>query len=100
MICCYNNNSIIHSIKKQILCTDCLGLGAKSRQSFDSCNNCNGTGAVIQISQLGPGFITQTQRTCEKCNGRGKYINEKDIQKYIEEYEDIYILEEKLDELF
>ena len=28
------------------------------------------------------------------------YINEKEIQKYIEEYEDIYILEEKLDELF
>jgi len=28
------------------------------------------------------------------------YVNEKDVQKYIDEYENIYILELKLNELF
>ena len=70
----YNNNNIIHTLKKQILCTDCLGLGAKSRQSFDTCNNCNGTGQLLKIMKLGPGFISQSQTTCTKCNGRGKCI--------------------------
>jgi len=87
----YNNNSIAHSIKKQILCTDCLGLGAKSRQSFDSCNNCNGTGQLLKIMKLGPGFISQTQTTCHRCNGKGKSIKPGHICKKCNGEKVIYI---------
>ena len=70
----YNNETINFRIKKQVICSDCLGIGAKSRKSFDNCVPCNGTGQILKIMQLGPGFMTQTQSQCNKCGGRGKSI--------------------------
>jgi len=36
------------------------------------CKNCNGRGVTMQIRQLGPGMIQQTQQPCSKCKSRGK----------------------------
>jgi DnaJ-class molecular chaperone len=70
----YNNETINFRLKKQVICRDCLGIGAKSRKSFDSCGQCNGTGQILKIMQLGPGFMTQTQSQCDRCGGVGKSI--------------------------
>lgn len=75
----YNNKTIIHTIKKQIICNECLGIGAKSRTALKQCNTCNGIGKVLKIMRLGPGFISQTQTMCDVCKGKGKIINPKDV---------------------
>ena len=74
----YNNKIYSLNINKKVICSFCLGTGAKERHLVKTCNKCNGTGKVIHMQQLGPGFISQTQVTCNNCNGRGKYINEMD----------------------
>lgn len=70
----YNEETIEFTIKKQIICDECLGIGAKSRSSFISCRECNGTGQILKIMQIGPGFLSQTQTQCGSCLGKGKTI--------------------------
>lgn len=41
-----------------------------------SCNNCNGTGQIIQQVQIGP-FTQTVQQTCQTCQGSGKISNKK-----------------------
>eukprot|EP01114_Cavostelium_apophysatum_P009705 TRINITY_DN2294_c0_g1_i1.p1 TRINITY_DN2294_c0_g1~~TRINITY_DN2294_c0_g1_i1.p1 ORF type:complete len:372 (+),score=70.59 TRINITY_DN2294_c0_g1_i1:158-1273(+) len=60
--------------KKQILCPKCRGTGAKDANDVQTCNECNGSGTKVFTQQLGPGFMTQTQRTCDKCGGKGKIV--------------------------
>jgi DnaJ-related protein SCJ1 len=60
--------------KKQVLCPKCRGTGAKDPNDVHTCSECKGTGTVVFTQQLGPGFMTQTQRTCDKCGGRGKVV--------------------------
>ena len=74
----YNNETVNFSLKKQVLCSDCLGVGAKTRSSYIRCQDCNGTGQILKVMQLGPGFMTQTQSPCNKCAGRGKSIKDGD----------------------
>ena len=56
----YNQETVEFTIKKQIICDECLGVGAKSRSSFLTCPKCNGTGQIFKIMQIGPGFLSQT----------------------------------------
>jgi DnaJ-related protein SCJ1 len=60
--------------KKQVLCHKCRGTGAKNAEDVTTCTDCGGSGTKIYTQQLGPGFITQSQRTCDKCNGKGKIV--------------------------
>lgn len=60
--------------KKQILCPKCRGTGAKKAEDVTICSKCKGSGTVMFTQQLGPGFVTQTQRTCDKCGGKGKVV--------------------------
>ena len=48
------------------------------------CTKCNGQGAVMEVRQLGPGMITQMQRTCPDCNGRGNSATTKNERKVLE----------------
>lgn len=50
-------------------CSCCNGLGG---ENVTICNKCQGKGAIIQMVQLAPGFVTQTQGPCHKCKGKGK----------------------------
>ena len=45
---------------------------------------CNGQGAVMEVRQLGPGMITQMQRTCSDCSGRGNSATTKNERKVLE----------------
>jgi len=63
--------------KKQVLCPKCRGTGAKDAQDVSTCPDCNGSGVKIKTTQLGPGFMTQSQTTCDRCNGKGKVVKSK-----------------------
>jgi DnaJ-related protein SCJ1 len=60
--------------KKQILCPKCRGSGAKRAEDVTICPKCKGSGTILFTQQLGPGFVTQTQRPCDKCGGKGKIV--------------------------
>lgn len=54
-------------------CPDCHGSGAKSQSDIEKCPECNGLGRVSVRQQTMLGYM-QTQRTCQRCSGRGKII--------------------------
>ena len=54
-------------------CPDCNGSGAKKGTSPVSCSACGGTGRV-RVNQRTPFGVVQTQRSCDKCHGKGKII--------------------------
>jgi DnaJ-related protein SCJ1 len=60
--------------KKQTLCTRCRGTGAKDANDVTTCPVCKGSGVKTEVHQIGPGFIQQTQSTCDKCGGRGRIV--------------------------
>ena len=59
---------------KTIKCRKCNGTGAKDPSCIKICKNCDGSGITISIKTFGPGMISQTQTTCNVCNGIGKKI--------------------------
>lgn len=61
------------SYQKIDLCDDCGGSGARKGSSPKKCSECNGTGQVT-VNQRTPFGVIQTTRTCEKCSGNGKII--------------------------
>ena len=54
-------------------CPDCKGSGAESQSDIEKCPECNGLGRVSVRQQTMLGYM-QTQRTCQRCSGRGKII--------------------------
>ncbi len=68
-----------HGCKKEVSypsmdkCTSCGGTGAAAGSHAETCSECRGTGRV-NIGQRTPFGMVQTQRTCQKCGGRGKVI--------------------------
>ena len=54
-------------------CPDCSGSGAQSQSDIEKCPECNGLGRVTVRQQTMLGYM-QTQRTCQRCSGRGKII--------------------------
>jgi molecular chaperone DnaJ len=55
-------------------CPDCHGSGAKKGTSPSTCTACGGTGRV-HVNQRTPFGVVQTQRSCDKCRGKGKIID-------------------------
>ena len=63
------------SITRNENCEKCNGTGAKDGKSMKTCPQCRGTGEMrIQQNTLFGQMITTT--TCNKCNGKGKIIDE------------------------
>jgi DnaJ-related protein SCJ1 len=73
----YNGRTVQISFDRKIVCTQCDGSGAKSRQDIHTCSTCNGQGVRIVRQQIMPGFVTNAQMTCDQCGGLGKVIKEK-----------------------
>lgn len=74
----YNGKTKKLKINKNKICDKCNGEGSKIKGSYSKCGGCNGNGIRIEIRKMGPGFVTQTQTTCNECRGEGKTISEKD----------------------
>lgn len=54
-------------------CDECHGSGAAAGSSPTTCPQCHGTGQ-IRINQRTPFGVMQTARTCDRCGGKGKII--------------------------
>ena len=54
-------------------CSSCGGSGAEKASDIEKCPECKGAGRVTVKQQTILGYM-QTQRTCQRCNGRGKII--------------------------
>ena len=54
-------------------CPDCGGSGAQGSSDVEKCPECRGLGRVTVRQQTMLGYM-QTQRTCQRCAGRGKII--------------------------
>ena len=54
-------------------CSECSGTGAQKGTKPKNCSICKGTGQVT-ISQRTPFGMIQTTRTCDRCGGSGKVI--------------------------
>mmetsp|Transcript_48775 Transcript_48775/g.59028 ORF Transcript_48775/g.59028 Transcript_48775/m.59028 type:complete len:413 (+) Transcript_48775:124-1362(+) len=52
--------------------------------SPEDCRKCRGQGVVMEMRQIGPGMISQTQRTCNDCNGQGYKAETKQERKVLE----------------
>lgn len=48
------------------------------------CSRCKGQGAIMEVRQIGPGMITQMQRTCDVCKGQGQQCSYKSERKVLE----------------
>jgi len=56
------------------MCHECRGTGAEDPDDVEKCSLCNGKGIRIITQQLGPGFVQQSQTTCDRCGGTGHLI--------------------------
>ena len=69
----YQGKSVNIEFNKQVICYKCDGSGAKDADDVVTCTKCNGRGVVVQMRELGGGFIfQQVQTNCDQCNGKGK----------------------------
>jgi molecular chaperone DnaJ len=63
-------------VKKYVPCNTCNGLGAKDKNSVQTCQTCGGSGQVRKVSNTFLGQM-QTVTTCPSCNGEGTTITHK-----------------------
>ena len=63
------------SFAKKVICSDCKGSGAKSKESVATCPDCDGAGKVRRRVQTPFGVIEQAT-ICHRCDGTGKIIRE------------------------
>lgn len=63
-------------VRREVECETCHGTGAKDPSKIKTCDKCNGTGVINNISQTPFGTVSR-QTTCDKCHGEGVIIEEK-----------------------
>lgn len=61
--------------RRQSVCQDCHGTGAKAGSAMETCPDCHGNGRVRQRSQTVFGVMEQIV-ACPRCGGNGKIIKE------------------------
>lgn len=73
----YTGRDIEIVLTKKTICSHCRGSGADNPDDVDVCDKCKGRGIYMEVRQVGPGFIQQTQTTCPKCKGAGRTFKSK-----------------------
>ena len=56
----------------------------ENKNNISKCEKCDGKGQRVNITQIGPGMISQSIQTCQYCQGLGKKINYKIIEENLE----------------
>jgi len=69
----YNGKTVKLAINRKVI------VGESS-----TCDTCRGQGVVMEVRQIGPGMLTQMQRPCSDCNGKGYKAKTKNERKVIE----------------
>jgi len=73
----YNGATKSLSINKMVNCSECSGNGGDIKHEHE-CLECNGNGFVIETKNFGlSGLVQKIKKLCQKCCGKGKYIDEK-----------------------
>lgn len=72
----YNGLTKKLKLTKNVMCKDCDGKGGKG--NVTTCATCRGQGMRVMLRQLGPGMVQQIHAPCDRCNGEGQIIPEKD----------------------
>lgn len=72
----YRGKTTKLALTRNALCSKCGGKGGKEG-AVRPCNGCNGRGIKVTLRQMGP-MIQQIQSACDDCNGTGEVINPKD----------------------
>lgn len=62
-------------VRRQRICKECKGSGAKGDVLPDKCGDCDGSGIKVNIIRRGP-MIQQSQSVCPTCKGEGRIIPE------------------------
>ncbi|MBQ8727515.1 MAG: molecular chaperone DnaJ [Oscillospiraceae bacterium] len=62
------------TIEKLEKCSECEGSGCASGTHPETCPECHGSGQV-RVQQRTPFGVISTAKTCSRCNGKGKIIN-------------------------
>jgi len=62
-------------LPREVNCKTCSGSGAKNKDSFVMCVNCQGSGVITTHQQTMLGVV-MTQHTCDKCSGSGQSIKD------------------------
>ena len=70
----YYGKQVKIQFERQKFCNGCKGEGFST---FQSCNNCGGSGIVQQMIMVGPGMHAISRGPCEQCKGKGKTGNGK-----------------------
>ena len=73
----YSGRDIEIVLTKKTICSHCRGSGADNPDDVAVCDKCRGRGIYMEVRQMGPGFIQQTQTTCPKCKGAGRIYKSK-----------------------
>jgi len=73
----YNGITKKIRVTRTRICKSCNGTGATKKDAVLTCDQCKGKGQVVQMRQLGPGFVSQQVTTCSKCQGKGKTVDPK-----------------------
>ncbi len=63
-------------VRKDIVCDECHGTGAKNGSTPETCSTCNGSGVQYRNVRTMLGMM-QTQTTCSTCQGEGTVIKDK-----------------------
>lgn len=69
----YNGKTVKLAVNRKVI------VGSPS-----DCKPCRGQGIVMEMRQIGPGMISQTQRNCGECNGQGYKAETKQERKVLE----------------
>jgi len=69
----YNGKTVKLAVNRKVIVGD-----------SSSCGKCRGQGVVMEIRQIGPGMISQVQRTCDTCAGQGYIAKTKTERKVLE----------------
>ncbi|KAL6055199.1 DnaJ subfamily A member 2 [Balamuthia mandrillaris] len=74
----YNGRVRKLKLRRSVLCPSCDATGSKHKKEPQACTGCKGKGIRVEVKQMGPGFISQTQTTCPLCKGEGKATSPED----------------------
>jgi len=77
----YNGATRKIRITRTRICKPCDGIGATKKEAVVECKRCNGVGIINEVRQVAPGFVTQSRRECNQCEGAGKTMDKKFICK-------------------
>lgn len=77
----YNGTVRKIRVTRTRVCKACDGVGATKKDAIKTCTRCDGHGAINEVRQVAPGFITQVRKTCPQCEGQGKSFDKKFLCK-------------------